>query len=344
MHRVYVMLMSVIFLLSCTAATVGVPSLIFPINGEEVNLPLTFIWTPVENAAGYRIEVDTTLEFSTPVIFVDVDDTAYTSTDIDYGIYYWRVAAYNESNCLGAFSYPHSFCVYGIPLEAPDVSYTVLAYGSTLRLIWTAITDAEGYYIYIDGVRADTISNPTMTLYDASVPAKLYEVTAFSGEFESEPSRVHCAPVITANLEVWDTDELIYPNAFGFNSTGVAVAYMLSDPDNWPFIDYFIYGGATTYFMSPHHGNYNDEVNAICNSGITNFDAINIAASPGGYYTVTEVVNGTVYSFWIDPTDNGWDNATDNFGKLKVEAIDGNKVTMRLAFQPVKGLRWCVTP
>ena len=230
-------------------------------------------------------------------------------------------------------------------LDSPDVTYTVLDEGATLRLEWLEITDADGYYIYADGAVIDTIDDPATTIYDAVTPAKLYEVTAYAGEDESAADEIDCAPVVTASLDVWDTDEPApNPSGFGFNSSGTAVSYVLSDPDNWPFIDYYIHGGATTEFYSPHHGGYNDEVNVTKNSGSTDFDAVTIADAPGGYLSITAVVSGAVYYFWIDPTDNGWDDATDNFGKIKVEAIDGNKVTMKLAYQPIAGLRWCVTP
>lgn len=227
-------------------------------------------------------------------------------------------------------------------LDSPDVTYTVLDEGATLRLEWFEITDADGYYIYADD---EVIDSTTNLVYDATVPAKVYGVAAYAGDDESAVDEIDCAPVITASLDVWDTDQPAPdPSGFGFNSSGTAVSYVLSDPDNWPFIDYYIHGGATTEFYSPHHGGYNDEVNVTKNSGLTDFDATDIADAPGGYLSITAVNSGAVYYFWIDPTDNGWDDATDNFGKIKVEAIDGNKVTMKLAFQRIAGLRWCVTP
>jgi len=227
-------------------------------------------------------------------------------------------------------------------LDTPDVVYTVIDEGGTLRLEWLTVTDAEGYRIYIDGDLADSTED---LMYDAEIPAKLYQVTAYAGEDESDFADIDCAPVITLSLDVWDTDQPAPdPSGFGFNTEGTAVAYTLTNQDNWPYIDYYIHGGTTTEFWSPHHGGYNDEVNVTKNSGDTDFDALDIADAPGAYFSQTEVVSGAVYYFWIDPTDNGWDDATDNFGKIKVEAIDGNKVTMKLAFQPIEGLRWCVTP
>lgn len=233
-------------------------------------------------------------------------------------------------------------CEGEIVLEKPEVTYTVIDEGAKLRLTWIEVADADGYYIYADGVKIDSTPNTT---YDAATPAKLYEVSAYAGSDESPKAAINCAPVITPSLDVWDTDEPPpNPSGFGFTPTGTAVAYAVSDPANWPYIDYYIHGGTTTEFWSPHHGNYNDEINVTKNSGSTDFDGLDIADPPGGYSSPTPVASGAVYYFWIDPNTNGWDNSTDNYGKIKVEAIVGNKVTMKIAYQPIAGLRWCVTP
>lgn len=232
-------------------------------------------------------------------------------------------------------------CEEEVTLEAPDVTFTVTDQGATLALSWDEITDADGYIIYADGEAIDTV---TTTSYDATTPAKLYEVSAYAGDEESAKDQIDCSPEITTSLEVWDMSEPPpNPSGFGFNTAGTAVAYQVSDSSNWAYIDYYIESNPQQ-FWSPHHGNYNDEVNATKNSGGSDFDAADIADAPGGYLTQTDVASGAVYYFWIDPTNNGWDNATDNFGKIKVESVSGTKVTMKLAFQKIAGLRWCVTP
>jgi hypothetical protein len=237
-------------------------------------------------------------------------------------------------------------CEESVTLDTPDVDYTVTDEGATLSLSWIEITDADGYIIYADG---DSIDEVTTTAYDATVPAAEYEVTAYAGEDESNPATIDCAPVITTGLEVWgNTDpDTAHPSGFGFNTSGTAVAYALSNSANHPLIDFYINSAVSPMeFWSPHHHSppYNDEVNAMANSGTTDFDAFDIADAPGGYLTQEDIAANAVYSFWIDPTNNGWDDATDYFGKLQVEGINGLLVTMQVAFQPISGLRWCVTP
>lgn len=236
-------------------------------------------------------------------------------------------------------------CDGEVTLDAPDVTYDVDATddGGTLLLTWVEIADADGYYIYADGAVVDTLDDPATTSYDAATPAAEYAVSAYAGEDESALTTVDCAPVVTLSLDVWDiTQPAPDPSAFGFNTSGTAASYTLSDSTNWPLIDYYIEAGPQQ-FWSPHHGNYNNEVNVTVNSGSTDFDACTIADAPGGYSSQTDIASGAVYYFWIDPTNNGWDDATDYFGKISVDAVSGTQITLTIAYQPIAGLRWCVT-
>ena len=236
-------------------------------------------------------------------------------------------------------------CDGEVILDAPDVTYEVDATdeGGTLLLTWVEIADADGYYIYADGAVVDTLDDPTTTSYDATTPAGDYAVSAYAGEDESDLTTIDCAPVVTLSLDVWDISQPPPdPSAFGFSSTGTAAAYQVSDTTSWALIDYYI-EDAPQRFFSPHHNGYNSEVNVTVNSGSTDFDACTIADAPGGYSTQTDISANAVYYFWIDPTDNGWDDATDYFGKISVDAVSGTQITLTLAYQPIAGLRWCVT-
>jgi hypothetical protein len=236
-------------------------------------------------------------------------------------------------------------CGDDIVLDAPDVTYTVSATdeGGTLVLNWIMIADADGYYIYADGVVIDTIDDATTITYTATTPAAVYGVSAYSGDDVSGTDEIDCTPVVTTGLDVWDISEPPpNPSGFGFAASGTASAYAVTDTANHPLIDYYIESGPQQ-FWSPHHGNYNNEVNATVNSESTNFDACTIADAPGNYSTQTDIASSAVYYFFIDPTNNGWDDATDYFGKIVVTAVSGTQITMTLAYQPIAGLRWCVT-
>jgi len=237
-------------------------------------------------------------------------------------------------------------CESNVAPETPLVTSTVADSGATLALSWSAVAGADGYIIYADDTLVDTISTTT---YAATIPAKKYAVSAYAGIDESATQEIDCSPVVTESLIVYSSadSDSTQPNGFGFNTSGTAVAYLLTDTASYPLFDYWIQtDNDTMQFVSPNQypDTLNDEVNVTKNSGGTSFDAEDICDAPGGYTTPTAINANAVYFFWIDPTNNNWDATTDHFGKIKIKAIDGMKVTLELAYQPVAGLRWVVTP
>ncbi|MGB9720282.1 MAG: hypothetical protein ACPL28_02215 [bacterium] len=238
-------------------------------------------------------------------------------------------------------------CENEVTLETPDVSFTVATgdNGGTLTLDWDEITDADGYYIYADGVKIDSV---TTTSYDATTPAALYEVSAYAGSDESGKDQVDCGAVETGSIVVYGSGDTSpdHPSGFGFNAAGNATTYSISDQSNWPYIDYWIHSVSANEqeFASPNQAStpFNDEVNTTKNSGETNYDAVTICDAPGGYTAPTTINANAVYYFWIDPDNDGWGTGNDHFGKIQVVGVNGYAVTMKIAYQAIAGLRWCV--
>lgn len=112
MARQYLLPLIGMFIIACGGG-IGVPELIDPTGGESVSLPVVFVWLSVEDANGYRVEVDTTTEFASLVVSEEPDDTTYTVTNLDTMMYYWRVAALEENGDPGDFSDVDSFQVSG---------------------------------------------------------------------------------------------------------------------------------------------------------------------------------------------------------------------------------------
>jgi hypothetical protein len=108
----YLAFLAVLILCTC-GGQIGVPELIDPTGGEAMTLPVTLVWSSVEDAQDYRIEIDMTLSFSDPLIAVDASDTTYNVVDLDTAFYYWRVAAYDADDALGEWSEPDSFQLTG---------------------------------------------------------------------------------------------------------------------------------------------------------------------------------------------------------------------------------------
>lgn len=113
MFKPYLILLAVMFFIFCGDGT-GVPKLLDPTGGEEVSLPVTLTWSSVEEAVEYAVEVDTTTDFTAPVVSVETADTIYRIASLDTIKYYWRVCAINEDGEKGDFSDPDSFVVSGV--------------------------------------------------------------------------------------------------------------------------------------------------------------------------------------------------------------------------------------
>jgi len=237
-------------------------------------------------------------------------------------------------------------CGDDVVLDAPDVDYTVTDEGATLSLSWIEIADADGYYIYADGAVIDTV---TTNAYNATIPAAVYGVSAYAGDDESGTDNIDCAPVVTLTMDIYglsDPDTL-HPSGLSFTSSGSATAISVQSA-NYPDLDYIFddlnYATLTLASPNAYTPAYNSEKNmSVEAAGITDFDALDIADAPGNYSTVTTLAVNAVYSFFMDQDDDTWDTDSDYFGKIKIESITGTHAVISVAYQPITGLRWCVT-
>lgn len=238
-------------------------------------------------------------------------------------------------------------CESGTTPDKPTVTTTVLTGGGGLKLEWDADANADGFIIYNDGVALDTV---TAVTYNDTIPCMKVEVSAYAGDKESDKAEVDCTPMETPSLIVYGSGDTstTHPSGLGFNSSGTAAAYSISDSTNDPFIDYWIHSVSSSVqeFASPSQASppFNNEVNTTKNSSLTDYAAAIIADPVGGYTAPTTIASGAVYYFWIDPNNDGWGSSNDYFGKIQVSGVNGYAVTLKIAYQKIAGLRWCVTP
>jgi hypothetical protein len=82
-----------------------ITTLISPIGGSGPDTP-TFIWTPVDGAATYRLEVSLDPNFSPLYDYVDTFNIQFTPTKIyaKNATYYWRVAIRDNQGRQGPFT------------------------------------------------------------------------------------------------------------------------------------------------------------------------------------------------------------------------------------------------
>jgi hypothetical protein len=99
----------------------GKPNLVSPGNGALIgNWPPTLTWDAAEGASSYRLQVDETQDFLTPVVDQEgLAESSFTPVLLPTGAYYWRVAA--DGNCgAGEWSQPGNFA-YGWVVSIPLV-------------------------------------------------------------------------------------------------------------------------------------------------------------------------------------------------------------------------------
>ena len=248
-------------------------------------------------------------------------------------------------------------------ITTPSVQYAAeQPDGAKLSLTWTAISNIDGYHVYIYYKSRDTTIDlsSSATTYEVTTPAKTIEVSAYKGTDESDKWTLDLTAVKTTTITVYGANDPVAtdPSGFGFSTTDGSVhTYALSGVDtatNWPLIDFYLEDrGAISLSLYaptdvpssafPYH-KLNDKGNVSVAASVSDFDTFNITSAPGGSYsTQTLLSNNTVYSFWLDPNNNSWDATEDHFGKLKVTTISGERVDMEVAYQKVPGLRWVVT-
>jgi hypothetical protein len=80
-------------------------TLISPTSGSTVAETPTFVWTPVDGAAKYKLEVSLSNTFSPTYDSVTTNNTRYTPTKVyeDSKEYYWRVAMIDDDGKIGPF-------------------------------------------------------------------------------------------------------------------------------------------------------------------------------------------------------------------------------------------------
>ncbi|MFC2058568.1 hypothetical protein ACFLTS_02855 [Chloroflexota bacterium] len=138
------------------------PDLVSPVHEAIISDSTpSFDWTDVTDPAGgvtYGIQVADNIDFTAPAIDLsDLGVSAYTSTALPDGTYYWRVNATDGLGNEGAWSGAWSFTIDTIEPSAPVLSLPadgLITGDNTPTLDWGDVTDASGvtYDVQVDYV------------------------------------------------------------------------------------------------------------------------------------------------------------------------------------------------
>ena len=148
------------------------PSPFAPAAGADVSDPPTFRWAGAEGAATYRLQIDNTPTFSSPLEDVTTASTAY-ATNRSYPVdtqLYWRVRAQDVKGVALAWSRVSTFRrrlpVPTIPAGNPEGGETI----PVLR--WNSTPGAISYSMHVD--QADGTSRDFTMSSTAFTPTQFY--------------------------------------------------------------------------------------------------------------------------------------------------------------------------
>lgn len=219
--------------------------------------------------------------------------------------------------------------------------------GGGLHLRWDPPDGAipQVYVVRVDGMDQPPVKTTEDYVY---TPGMIVAVIAVYADGESKPEELDFEAVETPSLDVWSVADPLpeHPSGLGFGPDGTASSYAVSYPENWPSIDYYIDHDEGPFLSSPNSRELeplNEEENTSCLSDFAYVELmIVIPCDQHNYSSKRRIYKDDVFGLWLDPDADGY-STNDHFGKAKVLDAFGNKVTLKLAYQTVPGLRWVAT-
>ena len=235
-----------------------------------------------------------------------------------------------------------------VTLDKPVVSAAALDTdkGGTLRLTWAAVTDAKSYEVKTD----DTVFTNAVSPFDVSKPSATIEVRAVNGNDKSDPYVIDCKVVETSSIVLYgisDTDPA-HSSGLAFTTSGAASAMSVADA-NKASLDFVCDDKDANVLpvglinAGSYNWSQNTKKNTLMDAGTTDYDAFVLAAETG-YDGWLGVAQNGVYAFWLSSSMTWTDS--DHFCKAKIVSIEEvsgvQKVTCKVAYQKIGGLRWLV--
>jgi hypothetical protein len=102
--------------------TPAAPTLVSPAQGATPAQPVAFDWTDVSAVTSYRIQIDDSSAFSTPIVVDQVTTVSqFTAPTLAARQHWWRVRGVNSAGTLGAWSAVRSFTPRAVAV-APALS------------------------------------------------------------------------------------------------------------------------------------------------------------------------------------------------------------------------------
>lgn len=221
-------------------------------------------------------------------------------------------------------------------LEKPFVTSSASAVGASLHLTWNAVTGAESYEIKA----GDSTYTTTADSFDVPVPATTVEVRAVKGSNKSDPATVSCK-VAESSVEFYADLSATHADGFGFGENGDVTACTLNVYPGQQNMDFYADSTADGVRLVRAIVAQSAMGNGV-KAATGSYDGAVMADPVENYSSALVVmVDSTYYVRLSADTSNTWTTG-DNFAKVKVDSIVGNKISLTTAYQKIAGLRWLV--
>jgi hypothetical protein len=253
---------------------------------------------------------------------------------------FWvRAVARNERGLESVWSDSLGLRLESLPpdLDAPYVTTVAVNDGGALRLTWWTVDGADSYEITTD----DSVYTTADTSFDLATPTATIKVRAVSGSNKSDSTAIDLS-VVEGTVEFFGDLDPTHANGFGFGDKGGVVACSLVYPSFHEmdfFADTLSYHGEMR-LVSGAKVNQGRRGNAM-KAASESYDGATIADPVGTYSdsSLAIMIDSTYYLRVSSDTTGTW-KAGDHFAKANVVSIEGAKVTLKTAYQRIRGLRW----
>ena len=151
--------------------TPAAPTLLSPANGATVAQPVTLDWSDVTGAVNYRIQIDDSSSFASPLT---VDQTVFasqfTAPTLPATQHWWRVRGVNSAGTAGAFSVVRSFIPQGSapPPPPPTGEVATLTVSASGRSGERVTSSPAGINVSVPGTQSASFTTGTSITLSAT--------------------------------------------------------------------------------------------------------------------------------------------------------------------------------
>jgi hypothetical protein len=128
-------------------------------NTEEKTKEVEFAWTPMQNAAGYRLKISHNPYFSSLLLDRRVDTPSVVVTGLPLGAYYWSIQSYDAAGKESVESEKNRFTIIAKAKEKIDLALDIDPFVQHGHVIEVTGKTEEGARVMVNGREVPVVSD-----------------------------------------------------------------------------------------------------------------------------------------------------------------------------------------